>query len=170
MTAIIRRAKDDDFDAIWPIFRSVVARGDTYAYPPAITPEQARYEWLTAPARSYVACRGEDVVGTYMIKSNQQGPGQHVCNCGYMVAPSARRQGLATLMCEHSLQVARDMGYKAMQFNLVVETNTGAVKLWQRLGFDIVGTIPKAFEHPEHGFVGAHVMFQWLTEASCVSE
>jgi ribosomal protein S18 acetylase RimI-like enzyme len=102
------------------------------------------------------------ILGTYFIKTNQPGPGSHVCNCGCMVSRYARGKGLATAMCEHSQNIAKELGYKAMQFNLVIETNEDAVRLWHSLGFEIVGTIPKAFEHPKLGFVDAHVMYKWL--------
>lgn len=159
---IIREATAEDFAAIWPIFREVVAAGDTYSYAPDISQEAARRQWLELPNRTYVAEDEGQVLGTYYLKTNHQGPGSHVCNCGYMVSGAARGRGLATAMCEHSQREALAMGYKAMQFNLVVETNEGAARLWQKLGFEIVGTIPKAFDHADHGYVGAHVMFKWL--------
>src|SRR5690606_26260137 len=102
------------------------------------------------------------ILGTYFIKNNQDGPGDHVCNCGYMVASAARGRGLATAMCEHSQRIARQLGYLAMQFNLVVSTNERAVQLWSRLGFATVGRLPRAFRHPTLGFVDALVMYKWL--------
>ncbi|MEW8381327.1 MAG: GNAT family N-acetyltransferase, partial [Candidatus Thiodiazotropha taylori] len=101
-------------------------------------------------------------VGTYYIKTNQAGPGSHVCNCGYMVPSSSRGKGLATAMCEHSQNTARDLGYKAMQFNFVASTNEGAVRLWQKLGFEVVGRLPEAFNHPVKGYVDALVLYKWL--------
>lgn len=161
---IIREATEQDFESIWPIFHEVVAAGDTYSYDPKISKQEAFRRWMELPERTYVAAEDGAVLGTYYLKTNHQGPGSHVCNCGYMVSSAARGKGLATAMCEHSQQIALEMGYKAMQFNLVVETNEGAARLWQKLGFEIVGTIPKAFDHAEHGYVGAHVMFKWLAE------
>ncbi len=160
----IREATQADFDAIWPIFHEVVAAQDTYSYDPAITKEEAFRQWMALPDRTYVAVDDGLVLGTYYLKTNHQGPGSHVCNCGYMVSAAARGRGLATAMCEHSQAAALEMGFKAMQFNLVVETNEGAARLWQKLGFEIVGTIPRAFDHRELGYVGAHVMFKWLAE------
>ena len=158
----IREATTDDFERIWPIFHEVVAAGDTYAYDPDTSKTEACQLWMDFPETTFVAEDEGTVFGTYYIKKNASGPGGHVCNCGYMVSRASRGRGLATTMCEHSQKVAIGMGYKAMQFNLVVETNEGAARLWQRLGFEIVGTIPMAFEHPDHGYVGAHVMFKWL--------
>jgi ribosomal protein S18 acetylase RimI-like enzyme len=105
-----------------------------------------------------------ETVGTYTIKTNQPGGGAHVCNCGYMVAEAARGRGIARAMCLHSQQEARAMGYLAMQFNFVVETNTGAIALWEALGFATVGRLPHAFAHPEAGLVDARVMYKWLGE------
>lgn len=102
------------------------------------------------------------ILGTYYIKTNQGGPGNHVCNCGYMVTIAARGKGLATMMCEHSQQVALELGYMAMQFNFVASSNEGAVRLWQKLGFSTVGVLPKAFNHPSQGYVDALVMYKWL--------
>ncbi|NWO06960.1 MAG: GNAT family N-acetyltransferase, partial [Alteromonadaceae bacterium] len=96
------------------------------------------------------------------IKTNQSGPGQHVCNCGYMVSANARGKGIATQMCEHSQKIALELGYKAMQFNFVASTNVGAVGLWNKLGFENVGCLPKAFLHPKKGYVDALVMYKWL--------
>ena len=158
----LREATADDFPAIWSIFHDVVSRGDTYAIPTDTDAEGAREFWLTSPRRTYVYDAHGEVLGTYFLKTNQAGPGDHVCNCGYMVVASARGRGIATAMCQHSLAVARELGYQAMQFNCVVASNTGAIRLWQQLGFEIVGTLPRAFRHPREGYVDAHVMYQWL--------
>jgi len=159
---IIREALEEDFPQIWQIFHEVVSAGVTYAYDPDTSRSEAHRQWMELPAGTFVAEEHGVVLGTYYIKKNHPGPGSHVCNCGYMVAGSARGRGLATSMCEHSQEIARASGFRAMQFNLVVETNTGAARLWQKLGFEIVGRIPRAFHHPESGYVGAYVMFKWL--------
>lgn len=158
----IREATPADFDQIWPIFQEIVAAGDTYAYPPDITKAQAFDLWMNAPRKTYVAEEDGRILGSYFIKINQAGPGDHVCNCGYMVSSAARGRGMATMMCEHSQEVARQLGYKAMQFNIVVSTNETAVRLWTRLGFATVGRLPKAFRHPAKGYVDALVMYKWL--------
>ena len=158
----IREASDNDFDKIWPIFHEIVSAGDTYAYSPDTTKEQALDIWLKSPMKVFVIEENEQILGTYYIKTNQAGPGSHVCNCGYMVSSKARGKGLATSMCEHSLEIAKELGYKAMQFNFVASSNEGAVRLWSKLGFEIVGNLPKAFNHPSKGYVDALVMYKWL--------
>ncbi|MGI9288099.1 MAG: GNAT family N-acetyltransferase [Pseudomonadales bacterium] len=158
----IREATEEDFDSIWPIFNEIVAAGDTYAYPSDTAKEQALKIWIESPRKTYVFEEARAVLGTYYIKTNQGGPGDHVCNCGYMVSSDARGRGLATAMCEHSQKIAKELGYKAMQFNFVSTSNEGAVKLWKKLGFESVGCLPRAFKHPDQGYVDALVMYKWL--------
>ena len=158
----IRVATEEDFDEIWPIFHEVVSAGDTYAYPQDTTKEQALNIWVSTPRKTFVVEESGNILGTYYIKTNQAGPGSHVCNCGYMVSSKARGKGLATAMCEHSQKIAKELGYKAMQFNFVASTNEGAVKLWEKLGFEMAGKLPKAFSHPAKGYVDALVMYKWL--------
>lgn len=153
---------DQVWDQIWPIFHEIAAAGETYAYPRDITRAQAFRLWMETPERTFVAEENGNILGTYYIKTNQAGPGDHVCNCGYMVSSGARGRGLATAMCEHSQQCARELGYKAMQFNFVASSNEGAIRLWERLGFATVGRLPKAFNHPSRGYVDALVMYKWL--------
>ena len=145
---IIRRAELSEFDAIWPILRDVFRAGETYAVDPAITKATCRAYWMAQPVATYVAEAAGAIVGTYYIRTNQPGGGAHICNCGYVVAEAARGRGLARQMCIHSQQEAAALGYQAMQFNFVLANNVGAVTLWQRLGFETVGTIPDAFVHP----------------------
>ena len=159
----IRLAGPEDFDQVWPLLRDVFRAGDTYAVDPDISRDAALAYWMTQAAATYVATDEGRVVGTYYIKTNQAGGGAHICNCGYIVAPAARGQGLAAQMCLPSQDQARAMGYLAMQFNFVLASNAGAVRLWHRLGFATIGTIPDAFRHPEQGFVAAHVMHKRLT-------
>lgn len=158
----IREATEDDFDEIWPIFHEVVSAGDTYAYPPDTSQQDALKIWIDTPRKTFVIEENNKILGTYYIKTNQNGPGNHVCNCGYMVSSSARGKGIATTMCEHSQDIAQELGYKAMQFNFVATTNEGAVRLWEKLGFETVGRLPKSFNHPEKGLVDALVMYKWL--------
>ena len=162
----IRLARDEDFEALWPILREVIRAGDTYAIDPQISREGAHDLWMSAPRATYVAESGAggEVLGTYYIKTNHPGGGAHVCNCGYMVADSARGQGVAAQMCIHSQVEARKLGYRAMQFNLVLATNTGAIHLWHKLGFETVGRLPRAFDHPRAGLVDALVMYKWLAD------
>ena len=158
----IREATIHDFDAIWPIFHEIVKAGETYAYPVDTNKEGAIKFWLDAPRKTFVFEDDGQILGTYFIKTNQAGPGDHVCNCGYMVSSAARGRGLATAMCKHSLEIAKELGYKAMQFNFVAASNEGAVKLWGKLGFETVGCLPKAFDHPRLGYVDALVMYKWF--------
>jgi len=159
----IRPITDADWDAVWTVLEPVFRAGETYAYPIDITKDQARAVWVDQPAATFVAeDAGLGIVGTYILKPNQPGRGAHVCNCGYVVSEAARGQGVASAMCDHSQEQARAMGFRAMQYNLVVATNEGAVRLWQSKGFDIVGTLPGAFDHPRLGFVDAHVMYKVL--------
>jgi len=158
----IREATDNDFEEIWPIFHEIVSAGDTYPYPQDTSKEQAYRLWMQLPRKTFVAKEEGQILGTYYIKTNRTGPGSHVCNCGYMVSSKARNKGIATSMCEHSQRIAIGFGYRAMQFNFVAASNDGAVKLWNKLGFDTVGRLPMAFNHPTLGFVDALVMYKWL--------
>ena len=160
----IRQATQNDWNSIWPIFHEIVLAGETYAYETSTSKEQAEIIWLGSPRKTYVFEENGKILGTYYIKTNQAGPGSHVCNCGYMVSPLARGKGLATSMCEHSQKEAVALGYKAMQFNFVASSNEGAVRLWEKLGFTTVGRLPKAFDHPAKGYVDALVMFKWLVK------
>ncbi len=162
---IIRKARDGDFDAIWPLLRDVFRAGDTYAVDPQISKADAKIYWMTSAAATYVAETEQGLAGTYYIRTNQPGGGAHICNCGYIVSPDARGQGVAAQMCLASQEQAAALGYLAMQFNFVLASNTGAVRLWHRLGFETVGTIPDAFHHPAQGPVDAFVMYKRLTTA-----
>ncbi|MGB9378600.1 MAG: GNAT family N-acetyltransferase [Mycobacteriales bacterium] len=161
---IIHDATAADWPAIWQIFRAVVGAGETYAYDPQMSEDQARALWmLNPPGRTFVALDAEGaVVGTAKMHPNQMGPGAHVATASFMVDPSSAGRGIGRALGEHVLASARQQGYLAMQFNAVVETNRRAVALWQSLGFSIVGTVPEAFLHPTRGYVGLHVMHQAL--------
>ena len=162
----IRDARAEDFDQIWPFFEEIAAAGETYAYPRDISKDHAFHLWMEYPRKTFVVEDDGHILASYYIKTNNAGPGAHVCNCGYMVSSRARGKGLATKMCEHSQAIARELGYKAMQFNFVAASNEGAVRLWSRLGFEIVGRLPKAFLHPTQGLVDALVMYKWLDPAA----
>ena len=162
----IRLATPDDADAIWAIFSVVVAAGDTYVFAPATPRDVALAYWLNPAARTFVAEDGGRVVGVYLLKANQPGLGDHIANAAFMVDPAARGLGVGRAMGEHALIEAKRVGYDAMQFNFVVATNTAAVRLWQRLGFRIVATLPSVFRHATLGKVDAHVMFKDLTNTS----
>lgn len=159
----VRPATDADWPQIWPIFRVIVQEGDSYAFDPAIPEAEARAYWMAAAAHPFVAVREGQVVGTYILKANQPGRGAHVANASFMVSPQAQGGGIGRRMGEHALAEARRRGFRAMQFNLVVSSNRPAVALWQRLGFEIAGTLPGAFHHAALGDVDAYVMYRTLT-------
>jgi ribosomal protein S18 acetylase RimI-like enzyme len=158
----IRAATQRDRDAIWSILEPVFRQGETYTQPRDMSKEQALAYWFSPEKEAFVFEDGGAVLGTYFLKANQQGGGAHVANCGYVTAPAAQGRGIARQMCLHSLERARERGFRAMQFNFVVSTNERAIKLWASLGFEIVGRLPLAFEHPTLGFVDALVMYRQL--------
>lgn len=145
---------------MWCLLEPVIRAGETYALPPDLDRAEALRWWRSPPHQPFVACAGSDVIGTYYLQPNQRGPGDHIANCGYVSDPARAGRGVATAMCLDSLQRAASQGFRAMQFNLVVRTNERAVRLWEKLGFAIVGTIPEAFRHPTAGYVDAYVMYR----------
>lgn len=158
----IRKATPEDAAAIAAILLPIIREGATYALDPAMTEAEALALWMAPEKETFVAEEGDKILGTYFLRANQPGGGAHVCNCGYMVGAEATGRGVARTMAGHSLDHARARGYRAMQFNFVVSTNERAVRLWQSLGFAIVGRLTGAFRHPVHGFVDALVMYQSL--------
>ena len=159
---LIRPATPEDSSSIWAILEPIIRAGETYTLPRDMEKESALAYWLAPQHEVFVAEESASLVGTYFLHANQQGGGSHVANCGYITAPWVTGRGVARAMCAHSLDRARERGFRAMQFNFVVSTNTRAVKLWESLGFAIVGTLPKAFLHPKQGYVDAYVMFRDL--------
>jgi ribosomal protein S18 acetylase RimI-like enzyme len=162
----IRRATGKDREAIWQIIHAVVRRRDTYAFNPDISRRQALAYWFSPKTRCYIALSEKKIVGSYILKANQPGLGSHVANAGFMVAPWAQGRGIGRGLAEHCLHEATRLGYRAMQFNFVVSTNTIALRLWQNLGFKIVGRLPGAFRHRRHGFVDVFVMYRKLRQAA----
>jgi L-amino acid N-acyltransferase YncA len=160
----IRLYDAQDWAQVWGVLEPVFRLGQTYAFPPEISEGEAHKAWVEAPRNTYVAEVDGQVVGTYTIKPNQPGQGAHVCNCGYVVAGNQRGRGIAAQMCQHSLMEALSLGFKAMQYNLVVASNADAFHLWQKMGFEVVGRLPKAFNHPQLGYVDALVLYQWLED------
>jgi ribosomal protein S18 acetylase RimI-like enzyme len=159
---LIRSARPDDAKAIWSVIAPTIRAGETYTLDRAMSEDAALAYWMGPDKETFVAEDNGEVLGTYYMRANQAGGGNHVCNCGYITGADAMGRGIARQMCEHSLDHARARGYRAMQFNFVVSSNERAVRLWQSLGFDIVGRLPLAFKHPTQGYVDALVMFRAL--------
>jgi ribosomal protein S18 acetylase RimI-like enzyme len=164
MLANVRPAKPEDHAAIWSILKPIFRAGDTYTIAPDISRTEAIAYWMGASHGCFVAEAGGQVLGTYYLKQNQAGGGSHVCNCGYATHPQAQGRGIARAMLTHSLGEARRQGFRAMQYNFVVETNTRAIETWERAGFAVVGRLPGAFNHPTKGFTDALVMYKDLTK------
>ena len=158
----IRAAGPDDKASIWRVMEPIIRAGETYALPRDMSEADALAYWHSPSHEVFVAERDGKVVGTYYLRPNQAGGGAHVANCAYMSAGWATGQGVARAMCTHSLAQAKARGFRAMQFNFVVASNTRAVALWQTFSFQIVGRLPAAFEHPRLGFVDAYVMYRAL--------
>jgi GNAT superfamily N-acetyltransferase len=160
---IIRAASDQDWLRVWPFFSRIVADGETYAYPDVLTPETGRALWMEEPpGQTVVATDGDTVLGSAKMGPNRPGRGAHVATASFMVDPAHQGRGVGRALARYAVEWAREAGYRGMQFNAVVEMNTPAVRLWQSLGFEILATVPEAFDHPQHGLVGLHVMYQRL--------
>jgi len=165
----IRPATPADDDAVWRILEPMIRAGETYPLPREMRRHEALAYWCAPEHEVFVATAADEVVGTYYLRANQKGGGAHVANCGYVTAPHASGRGVGRAMCEHSLARAGARGFRAMQFNFVVSSNTRAVRLWQACGFEIVGRLPAAFQHPTAGLVDALVMVRQLDEAASVA-
>src|SRR5437763_3389300 len=162
----IRRARKEDRETIWQIFHAVVAGGDTYVFDPNISRGKALAYCLGPKTRCYVVLSVHGIVGRYILKVNQPGLDSHVANAGFMVSPSARGRGIGRAIAEHCLREARRLSFRAMQFNFVVATNRTALRLWENLGFKIVGKLPGAFRHRRRGFVDVYIMYRRLKAAA----
>ena len=158
----IRKATIKDHDAIWDIIKDVIATGDTYVFDPTSSKEKMLAYWCAENAHTYVALLHDKIIGTFVMRDNQPDLGSHIANAGYMVSPLAAGKGIGKMMAEFSLVEAKEIGYKAMQYNIVVKSNERAVRLWQHLGFDIIGEIPEAFNHRVHGLTNAYIMYRKL--------
>jgi len=158
----VREARTEDAEALWAILEPAIRSGETYTLSRSMDREAALRYWRSAGHEVFVAEEEGRVVGTYFLRANQGGGGSHVANCGYITAPADMGRGVARAMCTHSLDRARERGFRAMQFNFVVSTNKRAVRLWESLGFNIVGRLPEAFLHPRNGYTDAYVMYRFL--------
>jgi len=162
-TLTIRPYRPDDWPHVWAALEPVFRAGETYSFVRDISEDEAKGVWTDPPRQTWVAFdTSGTLLGTYYIKPNQPGQGAHICNCGYVVSPSARGRGLASKLCEHSQVIAKSLSFHGMQYNLVVSTNEVAVYVWKKMGFEIVGTIPEAFDHPRLGLVDCFVMYKKL--------
>jgi L-amino acid N-acyltransferase YncA len=161
MIVSIVHATPQDFEGIWEIFSKTIKTGDTYIYPPNTTQKEARKIWLDN-THAYVAKEDGKIVGTFVIRDNKTGLGSHICNAGFMVHPDHRGKGIGRQMGEFALKEAKKHGYLAMQFNVVVSTNFKSIALWKSLGFELIGTVPKGFNHLSLGLVDIHIMYKKL--------
>ncbi len=159
---ILRKATVDDRQGVWHIFNAVIQTGDTYVFRPDTPETDLEQHWFAPHMHTWVLESGGVLPGTYILKPNQIDLGAHVANASYMVHPHHQGRGIGKMLCEHSLQQAVALGFHSMQFNSVVSTNTAAIKLWKSFGFQIIGTVPKAFRHKKHGLVDTHIMHKKL--------
>ena len=159
---LIRPATSDDAPAIWSIVGPTIRAGETYALPRDMSEADALSYWMGSDRQTFVAVADGRIAGTYYLRANRAGGGDHVANCGYITDTAVAGKGVARRMAEHSIELARSQGFRAMQFNFVVNTNEPAIRLWTSLGFEVVGRVPLAFRHPTLGYVDALVMFQAL--------
>ncbi|MEA5458142.1 N-acetyltransferase [Arcicella sp. LKC2W] len=159
---LFRRITEQDADDVWNIIHTVIKSGDTWVYAPDSSREKMLDIWYETSKYAYVCEIEGKVVGTFFLKANQPDLGSHIANAGYMVNPDFRGRGIAEAMCRFSMEEASQLGFKAMQFNIVMATNTGAIRLWQKCGFEIIGILPKVFQHQTLGLTDALVMYQWL--------
>ncbi len=158
----ISEISKSDFKLFWPTFKKVVVDQETYAFDPEIDFETAYDLWCLSPQKAYAIKENGLMLGSYYIRPNASGPSSHIANCGYMVSSESRGKGIARKLCLHSQQIAQELGYSAMQFNSVVSSNEIAVKLWIKLGYEIIGTIPNAYKHKKLGFVDSFIMYKQL--------
>lgn len=158
----IREYVEEDKEQIWEIIKSVISGGDTYVFAPDSPKDKMLAYWRGADKKTYAAVSENKIIGSFYIKENQPDLGSHIANAGYIVSPAARGKGIGRKMAEFSLEEARRLGYRAMQFNFVVKSNENAVRLWQNLGFEIIGEIPEAFNHAANGLTNAYIMYRKL--------
>ena len=156
----IRPATSKDHDAIWQIMQPIIALGDSYVYAPTLTRQEALDDWIAPGNACFVIESDREIIGTYILKPNKPGLGSHIANASFIVKQDSKRQGVGLAMGQHALAEAKQQGFHAMQFNMVVSTNKAAIALWEKLGFSIIGTIPDGFNHLGKGFVDGHIMYK----------
>lgn len=160
---LIRPATEADWPVIWPFYRVIAEAGETYALPLGQSADEAIREWFT-PGHVVVVAESAagEILGSAHYGPNRPARGSHVATASFMVSPEAAGHGVGRALGEHVVAAAGEVGFRSMQFNAVVETNTAAVALWTSLGFEIIGTVPEAFDHATRGLVGLHVMYRRL--------
>ena len=158
----IRLATNNDYNAVWDIFKRVIQSGDTYVFDPNTPKNNLAKHWFASYMHTFVLEQKGKITGTYIIKANQIDLGSHIANGSYMVHPNTQGKGIGKFLCEHSIKKATELGYQAMQFNIVVSTNKAAIRLWQNFGFKIIGTTPKGFNHTKLGLVDTLIMYREL--------
>ncbi|MGB6151743.1 MAG: GNAT family N-acetyltransferase [Pricia sp.] len=158
----IRKTTKSDYDQVWNIFTAVIKTGDTYMFLPNTTRSEMEILWFADYITTFVVEEKGQILGTYIIKDNQIGLGNHIANCSYMVSPKAQGRGIGKKLCEHSIQFSKDSGYMGIQFNAVVSSNKGAIALWKKYGFEIIGITPKGFRHASLGLMDTYIMFKSL--------
>ena len=158
----LRKATLKDYNAIWEIFKLVIETEDTHVFKKNTPKADLHDIWFADYMTSFVVESENRIVGTYMIRPNYTDLGNHIANCGYLVHPKEQGRGIGKRLCEHSIETAREMGYRGMQFNIVISTNTAAVNLWKKFGFKIIGTTPGGFRHKTQGFVDTYMMYKAL--------
>lgn len=156
----IRKATEEDKAGVWEIIEAVIAGGDTYVFAPDTSESEMVSYWFSPEKHVYVAVDENEIVGTYWLKANQPGLGDHIGNGAYMVSPDAKGKGVGKTMALHSIEEAKKIGYQAIQFNFVVKSNTAAVNLWKSVGFEIIGEIPDAIRHKANGLTNAYIMYR----------
>ncbi|WP_196894740.1 GNAT family N-acetyltransferase [Aureivirga marina] len=161
---MIRKATLEDLNAVWKIFHAVIQTEDTHVFYKNTPKEDLQKHWFATYMYTYVYEENEEILGSYFVKPNQIDLGSHIANAGYIVHPEAQGKGIGKKLCEHSLALAKEIGFIAMQFNIVVSTNKVAVAVWKKYGFEIIGTTPKGFKHPEFGFVDTYIMYKSLLD------
>lgn len=159
---MIRPAIINDYDRIWMIFKEVIQTQDTYVFDKNTPKEMLKTYWFADYMHTFVFEENGEILGTYILKPNQIDLGSHIANASYMIHPKSQGEGIGFKLGQHSLEKAKELGFLAMQFNIVVSTNLPAIKLWKKLGFRIIGTTPKGFKHPEKGLVDSFIMFKNL--------
>ena len=162
---LIRKADlQKDYEAVWEIFREVIQSGDTYVFDPQTPKSDLKQHWFASYMHTYVLEDAQGFIqGTYILKPNQMDLGNHIANASYMIHPRAQGQGMGKHLCTHSIDLAKQLGYMGMQFNIVISTNTAAVALWKKHGFEIIGTTPGGFRHQRLGMVDTYIMFKALS-------